>query len=250
MTEASNLSGKVALITGAARRVGAAIARVLHGAGMNIIIHYRRSSDDALRLHRDLNTIRSGSASLLQWDLRDAGQFDVTIERALKAWGRLDALINNASTFYRTPVGTVTTGQWDELMQSNLKAPYFLAQAAAPALRARGGCIVNITDVHAERPLRDFSVYSISKAGLTMMTKALARELGPEIRVNAVAPGAVLWPEDGMAAAMKQRILDRTALKRQGEPGEVALAVLFLVREATYTTGQTIVVDGGRSLYT
>ena len=247
--EAWDVQGGVALVTGAARRVGAAIARALHGAGMNIVLHFHRSASDAQRLHAELNAVRDRSAALLQVDLRRIDGFDEVIANAVRPWGRLDALVNNASAFYPTPIGKVDREQWDNLIDSNLRAPFFLAQSAAPALSARGGAIVNITDVHAERPLKGHAVYSISKAGLVMMTKALARELGPAVRVNAVAPGAILWPEHGIDDDAKRHILDRIALKRQGSPEEIARAVLFLIRDATYTTGQVIAVDGGRSLY-
>jgi pteridine reductase len=247
--ETPGIEDKVALITGAARRIGAVIARTLHAGGMRVVLHYRSSEADARALRDELNAIRPGSAEMLAADLSRTVGFDELVTEALAHWGRLDALINNASTFYPTPVGAVTGAQWHELIDSNLRAPFFLSQAAARPLAERKGCIVSITDVHAERPLKGYPVYSIAKAGLVMMTRALARELGPEVRVNAVAPGAILWPEDDIGAEQQQKILSRTALKRQGEPGDIARAVLFLVRDAPYVTGQIIAIDGGRSLF-
>ncbi len=242
------LPGRVALITGAARRVGAVIAQVLHGEGMNIALHYRRSRGAAEALCQRLNTERENSAIALDCDLHDTDRLPTLVAQAKAHWGRLDVLVNNASSFYPTPVGTITPAHWDDLLGSNLKAPLFLSQAAAPALREQGGCIVNITDIHAQRPLKSYPVYSIAKAGLVMLTRSLARELGPEIRVNAVAPGAILWPEEEVEEIVKQRIIARTALKRQGHPVDVARAVLFLVRDADYISGEIIAVDGGRLL--
>ncbi len=248
-TDSSELQGKVALVTGAARRIGAMIARKLHSQGMCVVLHYRSSATDARALRDELNAIRSDSAALLAADLSRTAGFDDLIAQTLAHWGRLDALINNASTFYPTPVGTITGAQWHELIDSNLRAPFFLSQAAARALAKQQGCIVSITDVHAERPLKGYPVYSIAKAGLVMMTRSLARELGPKVRVNAVAPGAILWPEDDLGDEQQAKILARTALKRQGNPDDIARAVLFLVRDTPYVTGQIIAVDGGRSLY-
>lgn len=245
----SELRGKVALVTGAGRRIGAAIARRLHGEGMNVVLHYRSSAADAGALRDELEAVRADSADLAEADLLDVAAIDALARAAAKRWGRLDALVNNASAFYPTPVGTITEAQWDDLVGSNLKAPVFLSQAVAPALAAHGGSIVNIVDIHAERPLSDHPVYSITKAGLLMATRALARELAPEIRVNGVSPGAILWPEDGLDEAGRERIIGRIALKRQGEPGDIARAVLFLLRDAPYVTGQVIAVDGGRSLH-
>lgn len=248
MEDHGELEGRVALITGAARRVGAVIARTLHARGMNVILHYRASGGEAGALRDQLNAIRPDSAICQHCDLHHTHALDALIQQSLRAWGRLDALINNASTFYPTPVGAITEEHWDDLMGSNLKAPLFLSQAAAPHLRQHQGCIINITDIHAQRPLKNHTVYSIAKAGLAMLTKSLARELGPEIRVNAVAPGAIMWPEKEMDEIVKQRIIAGTALKRQGEPGDVARAVLFLVRDAEYISGEIITVDGGRGL--
>ncbi|HHH36896.1 MAG TPA: pteridine reductase [Gammaproteobacteria bacterium] len=244
----ARLRERVALITGAARRVGAVIAETLHGEGMNLVLHYRHSEAEAQALCARLNERRSGSAIALACDLHDMEALPRLVEAATRQWNRLDVLVNNASTFYPTPVGTITEDHWNDLLGSNLKAPLFLSQAAAEPLRVHGGCIVNITDIHAHRPLKSHPVYSIAKAGLVMLTRSLARELGPEIRVNGVAPGAILWPEMEVDEIMKQRIIARTALKRQGSPVDVARAVLFLAGDADYISGEIITVDGGRLL--
>lgn len=248
MSEHNTLDGKVVLITGAAHRIGAATARTLHAAGANIVLHYRRSRAGAEALQAELNGLRADSVALLQGDLLDTAALPGLVAQAHVAWGRLDVLVNNASTFYPTPVGSVTEAQWEDLMGSNLKAPFFLAQAAAPHLKTERGCIVNIVDIHADRPLREHPVYSMAKAGLVMMTRSLACELGPEVRVNAIAPGAILWPENEMDDTTKARIIERTFLKRQGSPQDIARAALFLIRDADYTSGQVLNVDGGRSL--
>lgn len=240
-------SHKVALITGAAHRIGATTARLLHQEGMNIVLHYRSSREKAQALQQELNAIRENSVVLIQADLHLGSGLPALIEAAVKAWGQLDVLINNASTFYPTPVGKATEEQWDDLIGSNLKAPFFLSQAAAPHLKKTNGCIVNIVDIHAERPLKTFPIYSMAKAGLVMMTKSLAGELGPDIRVNAVAPGAILWPEN-LDDVAKQRIVSRTFLKRQGNPDDIAKTILYFIKDADYVTGQIIAVDGGRSL--
>lgn len=241
------LSNKVVLITGAAHRIGATTARMLHAEGMNILLHYRHSRDAAEALQTELHDIRPDSVKLLQADLHDTPSLPGLIEDAVKPWDRLDVLINNASSFYPTPIGSVTEAQWDDLIGSNLKAPLFLSQAAAPYLSQHQGCIVSIVDIHAEQPLKEFPVYSMAKAGLVMLTKSLACELGPEVRVNAVAPGAILWPEN-LGEAEKENIISRTFLKRQGAPEDIARAILYLVRDAGYVSGQVITVDGGRSL--
>jgi len=238
---------KVVLITGAAHRIGATTARMLHAAGMNIVLHYRSSREAAEALQTELQARRPDSVTLLQADLHETAQLARLVEQAVAAWGRLDVLINNASTFYPTPLGSVTEEQWDDLIGTNLKAPFFLSQAAAPHLRQQQGCIVNIVDIHAERPLKRFPVYSMAKAGLVMMTKSLACELGPEVRVNAVAPGAILWPEH-LDEAGREKIISRTFLKRQGSPEDIARAIRYLVNEAGYMSGQVLTVDGGRSL--
>lgn len=242
------LQNQVVLITGAARRVGAATARELHAAGARVAVHCRQSRDEADALCIELNRNRAGSAAVLQADLNDVGQCVRLVAESCALWGRLDVLVNNASTFFPTPIGAVNAQQWDDLFASNVRAPFFLAQAAAPHLKSARGCIVNIADIHAERPLKNYPVYSAAKAGLVMLTRSLACELAPEVRVNALAPGAILWPESGLDAATQSKIIDRTFLKRQGTPEEIAKAVLFLVRDATYTTGQILNVDGGRSL--
>lgn len=243
-----NLNDKVVLITGAAHRIGAITTRTLHAAGARIVLHYRSSRESAEALRQELEARRPDSVRLVQGCLLDTGQLPSLVEQATACWGRLDVLVNNASSFYPTPIGQITEQHWDDLMGSNLKAPLFLAQAAAPQLRAQRGCIVNIVDIHADRPLKEHPVYSMAKAGLVMLTKSLACELGPEVRVNAVAPGAILWPENDMDKATKQKILERTFLKRQGSPDDIARAVLFLIRDGLYTTGQVLTVDGGRSL--
>jgi len=242
------LSGKTALITGAARRVGATLAKALHQAGMNIVLHYRNSLGEAEQVYRELNLQRKESAILLQADLLNNGTFESLTRQAAHSWGRLDVLINNASSFYQTPVEKITELQWNDLIGTNLKAPLFLSQAAAPHLQASNGCIINITDIHADRPLKNYTVYCISKAGLVMLTKSMARELAPEIRCNAIAPGAILWPESEDYAHTQQEIIARTALKRQGSPEDIARAALFLIRDADYITGQIISIDGGRTL--
>lgn len=243
-----SLDGKVVLITGAAHRIGAATAHLLHSAGANIVLHYRQSRAAAEALQNELQAQRPASVALVQGDLLNTARLGGVVQEAQAVWGRLDALINNASTFYPTPIGTISEAHWDDLLGSNLKAPLFLSQAAAPFLKQSRGCIVNIVDIHAERPLREHPVYSVAKAGLAMLTKSLACELGPEVRVNAIAPGAILWPESEMDDATKAKILDRTFLKRQGSPEDIARAALFLIRDADYTSGQILNVDGGRSL--
>ncbi len=248
MSDTPTLKGKVALITGAAHRLGATTARTLHSAGADIVIHYRSSASGAEALRDELCALRPDSVALVQGDLLEVHALEQLVTEAHAAWGRLDILVNNASSFYPTPVGAITAAQWDDLIGTNLKAPLFLAQAAAPHLKRERGAIVNICDIHAERPLREHPVYSIAKAGLVMLTKSLAAELGPEVRVNGIAPGAILWPENDMDEATKERIISRTFLKRTGEPQNIADAVLFLVRDAHYTSGHILTVDGGRSL--
>lgn len=248
MNSQSGLAGKSVLITGAARRVGAAITRALHAEGANLLIHHRASAAAAAELAAALNGARRGSAAVARAELREPAALPALIGRAVSEFGRLDILVNNASTFYPTPVGEITDAHWDELIGSNLKAPLFLSQAAAPELSRTRGLIVNIVDIHALRPLRRHTVYCIAKAGLAMLTRSLARELGPTVRVNGVAPGPVLWPERDMEAALKEDIIARTALKRAGSPEDVARAVLFFAQDAPYVTGQILCVDGGRSI--
>jgi len=242
-----NLAGRLALITGGAHRIGASIARILHAAGMDLMIHYRSSRAAAESLQQELESQRPDSVRLIQADLLQNTALPGLIE-ACQAWrGRLDLLVNNASTFYATPVTTVTEAQWDDLMGTNLKAPFFLARAAAPLLKASGGTIINLLDIHADRPKKGYPVYSMAKAGNAMLVKSLARELGPEVRVNGVAPGAILWPEEGLSEAARETILSRTTLERTGTPEDIARTVLFLARDADYISGQIIAVDGGRS---
>jgi pteridine reductase len=243
-----DLRGKVALITGAAARIGARIARTLHAEGVDLVLHYRSSADAAEKLQAELERARGDSVHLVKADLLDAQAPALLMQSCSTFRGRLDILINNASSFYPTPLGEATEAHWQELMGTNLKAPFFLAQAAAPLLRASRGCIVNLVDIHAERPLADHPIYSMAKAGNAMMVQTLARELGPEVRVNGVAPGAILWPEQGLSDEAKRRILERTALARPGTPGDIARTLLFLVRDAGYITGQIISVDGGRTI--
>ncbi|MGD8783171.1 MAG: pteridine reductase [Thioalkalispiraceae bacterium] len=239
---------KVALITGGSHRIGAATARTLHNAGMNIVLHYLSSRDPAQKLQQELNTQRENSVVLVQADLLSEKALPALVNEAQQAWGRLDVLINNASTFYRTPVPQATSSNWDDLFGTNAKAPFFLSQAAAPYLKINKGCIINMVDIHAERPLKEHTIYCMAKASLAMMTKSLARELGPEIRVNGVAPGAILWPEE-LDDVTKQRILSRTFLKRKGDADDIAKTILFLTEDAAYITGQIISVCGGRSLH-
>lgn len=248
MDSTATLSGKAVLITGAARRVGAAIARTLHAHGANIVIHHRSSARDAQALQVEFETARRGSAVLVRADLLDVTARVRVIDEAARAFGRLDVLINNASSFYPTPIGEITHEAWQDLVGCNLEAPLFLSQAAVPHLKRTQGLILNLVDIHASRPLKRHTVYSIAKAGLVMLTRSLARELGPEIRVNAIAPGPVLWPEDGADQKLKDEILSRTALKRMGSPEDVARAALFFVKDAPYITGQILAVDGGRSI--
>jgi len=248
MTSPNNLNGKVALITGAARRIGAAIATTLHRNGANIAVHYRKSSADAEALVDRLNTERPDSAALFQADLNDTEALPSLVEKVIAWHGTLDVLVNNASSFYPTPPGEVTEAQWDDLVGSNLKAPLFLSQAALPALRETRGAIINLIDVHAQRPLRNHAVYGSAKAGLAMLTRSLAKDLAPEIRVNGVSPGAILWPENGMDDATRDSILKQIPLARAGQPEDIAGCVLYLVKDATYVTGQIIAVDGGRSI--
>jgi pteridine reductase len=243
-----NLTGKVALITGAARRIGAVIAQTLHQAGADVVIHYRHSAKDAQKLQQSLNTLRDNSCFLVQADLIEVGALPNLIQSVIKQTQRLDILVNNASSFYPTPIGEITELDWDNLMGSNLKAPLFLSQAATPYLKQVQGCIVNIIDIHGLRPMKNHPVYSPAKAGLAMLTYSLARELGSEIRVNGVAPGAIIWPENELDKKISDEILAKTALKRQGTPEDIAKAVLFLVKDADYITGHIIPVDGGRLL--
>jgi pteridine reductase len=238
----------VALITGAGRRVGAVIARAPHAAGYDLALHYRRSAGDAQALADELEQQRRGSTLLLQAELAHLPALPAMIERLLAHYGRLDALVNNASAFYPTLLGTATPQQWDDLFASNAQAPFFLSQAAIPALREARGSIVNMIDIYAERPLAGHPLYCMAKAALAAMTRSLALDLGPEIRVNGVAPGAVMWPSDGKPYDDQQAMLARTPLQRAGTPDDVAGTVLWLLRDAPFVTGQIIRVDGGRTL--
>ena len=238
------------LITGAARRIGAAIARALHREGAHVALHCNRSRVEAERLAAELNAQRAGSCAVVQGNLLDVAALSRIVDEAAAAFGRLDALVNNASSFYATPFGAIGEREWDDLIGANLRAPLFLAQAAAPRLREARGAIVNLVDIHADRPLANFLVYSVAKSGLAGLTRALALELGPEVRVNGVAPGAILWPDGGehFDAPERERIIERTPLERIGTPEDVASAVKYLLFDAPFVTGQMLAVDGGRSI--
>lgn len=241
---------KVVLITGAAKRVGATIAKTLHAQGMRIAIHYRSSAKEALALSETLNQIRPNSAIILQADLQDIASLPQLIKNVTNTWNRLDVLINNASSFYPTPIGTATKQHWEELFSSNLQAPFFISQAAAPILTQHHGCIINLVDINAFHPLKSYPIYSIAKAGLLALTKSLAKELAPAVRVNAIAPGVVQWPDNDpeLDQVARDKIIARTLLKRVGTPQDIANAAAFLVQNADYMTGQTLIIDGGRSI--
>ncbi len=238
---------KIALITGAARRIGADIARTLHDAGYGIVLHYHQSEDVAVNLTKTLNNLRPDSAWMIKADFQSMDDVDSLIKQTLDVTNRLDVLVNNASEFYSTPMSTTTEQQWDEMMNCNLKAPFFLSQAAKPALEKTMGCIVNIVDIYAKSSLIDFPVYSISKSGLYGLTQSLAKEMAPVIRVNGVSPGVILWPENEVNN-QQEEIIKLIPLQRKGSPEDVANAVLFLVRDAHYITGEVITVDGGKGL--
>ncbi|HEU0225410.1 MAG TPA: pteridine reductase [Steroidobacteraceae bacterium] len=240
------LEDKVVLVTGAARRIGAVIAQAFHERGARVAIHFRRSAAEAGALVQAMNQSRPGSAAAFEADLADATALAALPASVIGTFGALDVLVNNASSFYATPIGSITQAQFDDLVGSNLRAPLFLSQAAAPELRRRRGLILNIADIHGLRPLRQHAVYSAAKAALVMLTRSLARELGPEVRVNAIAPGPVLWPENGMDPELQKRIVARTALRRTGTPEDVARAAIFFATEAPFVTGEVLVVDGGR----
>ena len=245
-----NLAGKAALVTGGAKRVGAAICRRLHAQGANLMLHHRASVAEARALQHELNAHRTGSVALIQADLLKSASLPDLVKTTVSQFGSLDILINNASSFFATAIGDINEKAWEDLIGTNLKAPLFLSQAAAGELRKRHGCIVNIVDIHAEFPMKNYVVYSVAKGGLLALTRSLARELGPEVRVNGVAPGTILWPEDDNWSdeISRQRVINQTALKRIGEPDDIAKAVEFLVTAAPYVTGQVIAVDGGRSI--
>lgn len=240
---------KVVLVTGGAKRIGAAIVRRLHGQGMRVALHYRHSAKSANELAGELNEQRPRTVELFQGDLIESDAGSALVSAVTQRFGRLDAVVNNASSFFATPIDTVSESAWNDLMATNLKAPFFIAQSAAKELTHRGGAIVNIADIYAERPLKGYCVYSAAKAGLVTLTRALAVELGPDVRVNAIAPGAILWPENAGDDAERERIVRRTPLRRLGQPEEIARTVSFLLDEASFVTGQTIRVDGGRSLW-
>ena len=244
------MQGKVVLVTGGAKRVGAAICRLLQAAGARIAIHYRSSGQEALALQNELNALRPGSSAVFQADLLDLDALPRLVHKVTARFGQLDALINNASSFYATPLADIAEQQWHDLLGTNLKAPLFLAQAAAAELRRHHGCIVNIADIHAERPMHGHLLYSVAKAGLVALTKGLAQEMAPHVRVNAVAPGVIVWPENEawMDEEQRRKIVAHTLLKREGEPDDIARTVAFLIQDAPYITGQIIAVDGGRSV--
>jgi len=244
------MQGKVVLVTGGAKRVGAAICRRLHAGGAQVAIHYRSSDQEALALKEELNDLRPNSAEVFQADLLVLRTLPILIEKTIKNFGQMDALVNNASSFYATPLSDIDESQWHDLLGTNLKAPLFLAQAAATELRRRHGTIVNIVDIHAERPMQGHLVYSVAKAGLVSLTKGLAQEMSPQVRVNAVAPGVIIWPENEawMDEEQRRKIVAHTLLKREGEPDDIARTVQFLINDSPYITGQVIAVDGGRSI--
>lgn len=247
-SNAKSTTAKTALVTGGSKRIGATTVRLLHEAGYNLVIHCRLSRQSADSLAEELNKNRVDSARVIQGDLNDETIYNNLIEQAFKCWNRLDVLVNNASSFYPTPIGSITMDDWHNLINSNMKAPLFLAQAAAPYLKQTQGNIINMLDVHAQRPMKEHPVYCAAKAGLAMLTMSLAKELGPDIRVNGVAPGAILWPDNEMPEHTKKLILERTSLKKAGDPIDIAKTILFLVRDAHYITGQIIAVDGGRTI--
>lgn len=244
------MKDKVVLVTGGARRVGAAICRRLHQRGARLVIHYHTSRIDAQNLQRELEQVRPQSAALIQTDLLDMEHIPMLVDNAVNQFGKLDALINNASSFFPTPVGECTEQAWHDLVGSNLKVPLFLSQAAAPYLKKQQGSIVNIVDIHVEQPLKHYIIYNAAKGGLAALTRSLAVDLAPEIRVNGVSPGPILWPETGewQDEAVRNYIISRTLLKRMGEPDDIARTICFLINDAPFITGQIIAVDGGRSI--
>jgi len=244
------MQGKVVLVTGGAKRVGAAICGRLHSAGAQLAVHYHRSEQQAQALQAELNRTRADSVAIFQADLLEQRSLSGLVDQVIEKFGRLDALVNNASSFYPTPLADVDEAQWNDLFGTNLKAPLLLAQAASAELSRQGGCVVNIADIHAERPMKGHLLYSVAKAGLVALTRGLAQEMAPQVRVNAVAPGVILWPE-GAAwkdQAQRSKIVEHTLLKREGEPDDIARTVAFLIQDAPYITGQIISVDGGRSI--
>jgi pteridine reductase len=247
-SEPASESSKVALVTGGARRIGAAIVRRLHAEGMNVALHYHTSRDDARALCDELNSLRPASAQPFEADLREPVAIGELVDSVTNAFARLDVLVNNASSFFATPMGSIDDAAYRELLDTNLRAPLLLTQAAVPRLQETGGCIVNITDIYASKPLSNHAPYCAAKAGLTMLTRSLALDLAPDIRVNAVAPGAILWPDSDSGGDDREAVIAQIPLKRTGDPEEIAEAVVFLVRDALYMTGQVIKVDGGRAI--
>ena len=243
-----DLTAKVALITGSAKRVGACLARTLHTAGMNVVIHYRSSAKAAHAIQEELNANRKNSCMLIQCDLSAFNKLKSLVDESARQMGRLDVLINNASAFYPTPIGETNADQWNTLLDTNLKAPFFLTQAAAPHLKKQRGSVINLIDIYAERPLPEHAVYCASKAGLASLTRSFAQSLAPDVRVNGIAPGAILWPENQHDEVAQKRLLSRTPLKRCGEPQDIADSALFLIRDAPYISGQILTVDGGRTV--
>lgn len=237
------------LITGAAKRIGATCSKFLHARGYNVLIHYHESKLEAEQLCAELNSLRAHSTELIHGNLNNMADLERIAQKAVNSWGGVDVLVNNASAFYSTPLATVNEQQWDDLLNSNLKAPFFLAKLLTSSLAKRKGCIVNLVDIHAERGLPGHSIYCIAKAGLAAMTKILAKELAPDIRVNSIAPGAILWPEGEFSSQQQNEILQRVPLRRTGSPDDIAKALSFLIEEASYTTGQILTVDGGRTLF-
>jgi len=238
----------VVLITGSAHRIGACIARHLHQQDYRVIIHYHSSAETAQNLIDELNQLRADSADMLKANLSEPEEIEQLSTRAIKCFGQLDVLVNNASRFFPTPMGDVTLTQWENLVNTNLRAPFFLTQALQQELKRSHGCVINITDVYGHRPLNNHPVYSMTKAGLIMLTKSLSKEMGPEVRVNAVSPGAIIWPDNDLSDVRKREILDSTSLQRIGGPDDIAETVAFLAR-ADYVTGQVIAVDGGRLIH-
>lgn len=247
-TENTQLDGKVALITGGAKRIGACIARTLHQAGMNVVIHYHSSADAARALQEQLNDQREHSCLLIQGELTAHGKLKSIVKESVQQMGRLDVLVNNASAFFPTPLKTASEKDWSQLIDANLKAPFFLTQYATPHLAKQQGCVINLIDIYAQRPLPDHPIYCASKAGLASLTRSFAQSLAPDIRVNGLAPGAILWPEEQHDELAQQRLLSRTPLKRLGNPQDIANAALFLIQDAPYMTGQILNIDGGRTI--
>ena len=248
MSAIKEKNNKNALITGAAKRIGASISRNIHEAGYNVGIHYNSSKKDAKKLCDELNAKRAGSAEIFKADITQVSDAKSLVNSFLKWVGKLDLLINNASSFYPTPIGSVTEENWNDLIGTNLKGPLFISQEASVSLKKNKGSIINLVDIHIKSPPKDHAVYIAAKAGLEILTRSLARDLAPEVRVNGISPGAILWPEGELDAATKDKILDSIPLKRKGNPQDISDCVLFLVNSASYISGQIISVDGGKSI--